>query len=180
MPATFRITRDQYGIPHVKAADRRGAFAGQAYAMAQDRFFQMEVDRRYSSGRLSQLLDTPGARASDAFVAKSRIAESYAFDVESMEDSTKEMLSAFTEGVNGYLAAVEKGAEQLPPEWAELSLPRPSPWTALDSLSVFKGRHLTMSNFGNKMARWKTVNALGPQTAGALLAGWPRLSARAF
>lgn len=152
----FTITRDSYGTPHVRADNRLAAFAGQAFAMCQDRFFQMEVDRRYSSGQLSALLDTPGNRASDAFMCKSRIGNSYAEDLGALEPSSLEMLDAFAAGVNAYIASCEAGgSEQLPPEFSELNLPAPAVWTPLDSLAVFKGRHLTMGTLGNKLARWR-------------------------
>jgi len=128
------------------------------------------VDRRYSTGTLSAFLDTPANRASDVYIAKSGIADSYADDLAALRPDTREMLTAFAAGVNAWIAATESGSEQLPPEYAELNLPKPKSWTEQDSLAVFKGRHLTMSNLGNKLARWKTLHALGAEKAGAILA----------
>lgn len=139
MPHKFSITRDAHGIPHVRAADRLAAFAGQAFAMCEDRFWQMEVDRRYSSGTLSSLLATDGAKASDAFIRRSRVVESYKDDIAALNASTREMLHAFAVGVNAYLAECRAGKREWPVEWRELNLPAPEDWMVVDSLAVFKG-----------------------------------------
>ncbi|KAI9011823.1 nucleophile aminohydrolase [Hyaloraphidium curvatum] len=163
-PLTFSVHRDDRGIPHVRAPSRLAAFAGQAFAMAEDRFFQMEVDRRFAGAALGGFLKTPSAKAWDALQAKMGMASSCAADLAALKPSTLEMLEAFAAGVNAY---IDRG--ELPPEWAELGLPRPQPWTPVDSLAVFKGRHLTMGTIGNKLHRWKMVLALGPEKAAQIL-----------
>ena len=39
------ITRDSYGIPHVKAESEHDAYFGQGFATAQDRLWHMDYDR---------------------------------------------------------------------------------------------------------------------------------------
>ena len=45
------IYRDNYGVPHVRAATEAGVFFGQGFAAAEDRLFQMETFRRAALGR---------------------------------------------------------------------------------------------------------------------------------
>src|SRR5690349_10088094 len=52
-PAT--ITRDQYGISYINAANENDAMAALGYAHAQDRLWQMDLMRRAGEGRLSQV-----------------------------------------------------------------------------------------------------------------------------
>jgi penicillin amidase len=62
--AAAQITRDVYGIAHIKAANEHDLFFLQGYVHAEDRLFQMDVTRRQASGTLAELLG-PGAIASD-------------------------------------------------------------------------------------------------------------------
>src|SRR3954452_19681656 len=54
--AEIRIERDEHGVPVVAAAsDADGAFA-LGFLHAQDRLFQMDLQRRAGAGRLSEVL----------------------------------------------------------------------------------------------------------------------------
>jgi penicillin amidase len=46
LQGAVRITTDRWGIPHVDAAGALDAFAGQGYAQARMRLFQIELWRR--------------------------------------------------------------------------------------------------------------------------------------
>ena len=50
--ATIRIERDADGIPLIAAQDDDDVAFGLGFAHAQDRLFQMELQRRYAAGRL--------------------------------------------------------------------------------------------------------------------------------
>ena len=50
------VTRDQWGVPHIKASTDLDAFWAQGYVHAQDRLWQMELNRRTGAGRLSEIL----------------------------------------------------------------------------------------------------------------------------
>src|SRR5438270_134942 len=56
------IVRDRWGIPHISAHDVSDAIFGQGFCHAQDRLWQMELTRRLTSGRLSEVF---GANALD-------------------------------------------------------------------------------------------------------------------
>ncbi len=47
---------DDYGIPHIYAANEQDAYYALGYVHAQDRLFQMEMLRRAAGGRLSEVL----------------------------------------------------------------------------------------------------------------------------
>ena len=49
------IVFDFYGIPHIYAANEEDAYFALGYVHAQDRLFQMEMIRRISTGRLSEV-----------------------------------------------------------------------------------------------------------------------------
>src|SRR6185312_13321431 len=52
----IEIVRDRWGIPHISARDSLDAYFGQGFCHAQDRLWQMELTRRLTSGRLSEVL----------------------------------------------------------------------------------------------------------------------------
>ena len=49
------VVRDSYGVPQIYADTPRDLFFAQGYVQAQDRFFEMDVRRHITSGRLSEL-----------------------------------------------------------------------------------------------------------------------------
>src|SRR6185295_20078470 len=50
------VIRDRFGIPHIYAANDADAYFMLGYVHAQDRLFQMDVNRRTASGTLGELL----------------------------------------------------------------------------------------------------------------------------
>lgn len=50
------VSYDHYGIPHIKAKNDRDLYRAFGYVHAQDRLFQMEMVRRLSQGKLSEIL----------------------------------------------------------------------------------------------------------------------------
>ncbi len=58
--AAVEIERDEWGIPHIRAASDDDLFFGFGYAMAQDRLFQLDYLRRKALGRLAEILGPDG------------------------------------------------------------------------------------------------------------------------
>jgi len=54
----IRITRDDYGVPHVKARSLYDIGYGMGQAQAQDRLFQMELVRKSATGNVAELFGT--------------------------------------------------------------------------------------------------------------------------
>ncbi len=50
------VSYDNYGIPHIKAKNDADLYLAFGYVHAQDRLFQMEMSRRLSQGKLSEIL----------------------------------------------------------------------------------------------------------------------------
>ncbi|HQC44040.1 MAG TPA: penicillin acylase family protein, partial [Myxococcota bacterium] len=49
------IIRDRFAVPHIYASSVRDAFFAQGFVHAQDRMCQMELNRRFGHGRLSEI-----------------------------------------------------------------------------------------------------------------------------
>ena len=54
------IVRDRWGIPHIFAGSDTDAYFALGYVHAQDRLFQLDLNRHVSQGRLAELVGEPG------------------------------------------------------------------------------------------------------------------------
>ncbi|HEX5639068.1 MAG TPA: penicillin acylase family protein [Burkholderiaceae bacterium] len=125
-----RIERDEHGIPHVIGASELDAAFGLGYAHAQDRLWQMEMNRRVAAGRLSELLG-PAALDADRFLRTLGIRHAAERIYAGMDGEDRMLADAYAAGVNAFLA-VRSGP--LPVEFLLTRAPRPEPWTAADSI----------------------------------------------
>jgi len=127
----IEIIRDTYGIPHIFASTKKDLVFGLGYSMAQDRLWQMDILRRVSLGRLSELF---GEIALDA----DRFSRVLGFGrgAEKVQDNLtvaeKEYFEAFLSGINLYINAKES---ELPLEFRALGY-KPEPFTIRDMLAV--------------------------------------------
>ncbi|HEV2640925.1 MAG TPA: penicillin acylase family protein [Actinocrinis sp.] len=141
LSAPVQVERDQNGIPQIYARTSADLFLAEGYVQAQDRFWQMDVDRHITSGTLASLLGS-GALQTDEFVRTlgwEQVAQaSYA----KLDPSSKQYLAAYAEGVNDYLAAHPSGSS-LSIEYTVIGAPlvgtvqdyKPAPWTPVDTVA---------------------------------------------
>lgn len=157
------VHRDQWGIPHIYASDRHDLYFAQGFIHAQDRLWQLELNRRVASGRLAALLgevalDTDRLIRTFGF---HRLAEkSWAVTAPHIRAD----IEAYTAGINGYLA----NGPALP---VELTLLRhqPEPWTPLDSMAYARLLSWSMSHgWSSELTRARLIERLGPERAAEL------------
>jgi penicillin G amidase len=139
LQAAAQITRDVYGIAHIRAGNEHDLFFLQGYVHAEDRLFQMDVTRRQASGTLAELLG-PAVIASDVNLRTLGIRRAAARSVPLMSPRTRAAVEAYTGGVNLYV-----GAHPLPPEYGALEITRFEPWTVLDTVTVAKSIAFSLS-----------------------------------
>src|SRR5688572_12480600 len=60
LAAPVEILRDHYGIPHIHARSMSDASFALGFVHAQDRLWQMEMNRRIAAGRLSEIVGAGG------------------------------------------------------------------------------------------------------------------------
>jgi len=61
------IVRDEYGVAHIYGTTSEDLFFAEGYVHAQERFWQMEFQRRVGSGRLSEIFGE-SSLATDRFL----------------------------------------------------------------------------------------------------------------
>lgn len=139
---TVTIYRDEHAVPHIFAATNRGLFEAYGYTVAEDRLWQLELNRRAARGRLSEIFG-PSTLSSD--IATRTVGYSDAeLDAQFAKLSPDEqaIYQAYAAGINRYLTDVI-GADptKLPFEFYALGIV-PQSWTVRDSIAfgIFMAR----------------------------------------
>lgn len=162
------IIRDAWGVPHIYADHEEDLFFAQGYVHAQDRLWQMELQRRAGAGRLSEILGEPTLEVDRMFriLGLNRAAEA---EAALLQGETKEALEAYSAGVNAYIA--REGRLSL--EFALLRF-KPEPWRPVDSLYWAKVMANNLSgNWVNELIRARLTRKLGAGPAADLEPGYP-------
>jgi penicillin G amidase len=155
------ITRDSYGVPNIRAANDRELWKGVGYAMAQDRLVQLELFRRATQGRLSEVLGE--SRLNDDIVARR---DYYTLPelrrlLGKLPAALRARFDAYAEGVNLWLARLQADPSLRPNEFVLLNL-TPAPWRAVDSASVGVQLARTIpSDDGRELQNWEALRKLG-------------------
>src|SRR5262245_36686386 len=149
------VLRDAYGIPHIFAASLDDAHFALGYVHAQDRLWQMEMNRRIAAGRLAEVLGA-GALESDRFLRTLGVRHVAEANLERYDEQTRHLLDAYAAGVNAFLA----GKPVLPPEFW-LTGVSPEPWSAVDSVSWTKMMAWDLgTNWRNELLRMQLAKTL--------------------
>jgi penicillin amidase len=169
------VKRDGYGIPQIYASSDEDLFMAQGYVQAQDRFYEMDVRRHMTSGRLSEMFGK-GQVDNDEFLRTlgwDRIAKEEYDKV--LSASTKKYLQAYAKGVNAYLQG--KDAEDISLEYAALGFTndyKPAQWTPVDSVSWLKAMAWDLrGNMQDEIDRALLTSRLGPQQIAELYPEYP-------
>ena len=129
------IVRNTAAIPHIFALTDHDAYFGLGFAHAQDRLWQMLMQRRTAQGRLSEVF---GRRTLEMDDLMRRLdLDGYASrSLDAMSDETLGILDAYADGVNAWLRLV--GSEALGRGAPELFLfePEIAPWRPADSVAL--------------------------------------------
>jgi penicillin amidase len=163
------VYRDGWGIPHIYASDAEDLFFAQGYVTAQDRLWQMEMNRRIGSGTLSQVLGD-ATLDDDRFIRTlgwRRVAE---MEADSLEGESKALLDAYAAGVNAF---IENHRDSLPLEFTILGF-EPEPWTPTDSISWAKVMAWDLGgNWEAELLRAQLIEAVGEERAAELAPPYP-------
>ncbi|MEZ2299733.1 penicillin acylase family protein [Variovorax sp. RCC_210] len=154
--APVDLWRDAWGIPHLRATCADDAFFALGHVHASDRLWQMDALRRRTLGRYAEWMG-PSALPMDMLVRRLGLAECSRRDLEAVNERTRAMLSAYTAGVNAFMAA-----GPLPPEYALLG-EAPEPWEAWHSIAVLRQTSLLLNSVYPKLWRAIALPVVGAQ-----------------
>jgi penicillin amidase len=168
------IVRDAGGIPTITAQNRRDLASALGYVHGQERFFQMDLQRRDAAGELAALVG-PKALPHDENHRRHRFRALAERVLASLPQHERAPVSAYTQGVNAGLAHLSVRP------WEYLLLnAKPRPWTDADSLLTIDAMYFDLNQDGTTtreldIARLRAV--LPRPLADFLLAPSPRWEA---
>ncbi len=133
--APVEVVRDAYGVAHIYAQNPADLFFAQGFVHAQERFWQMEMNRRTGAGRMSEVLGEP-ALAADRYLRHLGFAQSAEKAYAMMDPEIQAVFEAYAAGVNAYISSRSPGRLGL--EFSLLRLQgvrwEIEPWEPVDSL----------------------------------------------
>jgi len=136
-----KIYRDCYGVPHIYSETHFGACVGTGYATAEDQLWYIEMLRRASKGKLSEVLGPGENNANLESDISIRTAYTYPdneimMQYGQLDAFSKTSLSGFSAGVNAFLAETATDPSRLPFEYFAVYAPKKTiePWNPTDIL----------------------------------------------
>ncbi|WP_406387405.1 penicillin acylase family protein [Streptomyces sp. NBC_00211] len=175
LTGTVEVKRDSHGIPQLYADNDDDLFRAQGFVHAQDRFWEMDVRRHMTSGRLSEMFG-PGQVETDAFLRTLGWRQVAQAEYETkLSPETKKNLQAYADGVNAYLKG--KSGKDLSVEHAALKLSddyQPEQWTPVDSVAWLKAMAWDLrGNMQDEIDRALMSNKLTSQQIDELYPPYP-------
>jgi len=167
------IVRDSWGIPHITAGDDHDLYFAQGFVHAQDRLFQMEMERRLARGELAEIFGERLLPVDRLFRHLGFAARAPGL-IASWPASSKGIVEAYCAGVNAAVSSL--GA--LPAEMRLLDLPA-RPCTPEDVAAVGMLKSFGLAQWTDEVALYRASQVLSPEKLAALMpqvpAGSPTL-----
>ena len=168
------VLRDRWGVAHIYAQNQHDLFFAQGVVAAQDRLFQMELWKRAGQGRLAEILG-PSALPRDINARALRYRGDMKAEYESYSPDTQAILTAFTDGINSYIASLTAtGGSGLPVEF-QLAGFSPDAWHPEDCLNRMAAFSMTGNAF-SELEHARALAELGPIKTAKLFAFDPAVA----
>ena len=158
LEAGVEILKDLWGVSHIYAETEHDLFFAQGYSAARDRLFQFEIWRRQATGTVSEILG-PRELERDRGARLFRFRGDREAELNHYHPRGAEIIRAFTDGINAYIAETERDPGLLPVEFEMLGI-RPQPWTPEVVISRHQG---LLMNIGQELDLGMAVAAVGPE-----------------
>ncbi len=156
--SAIAIERDSLGVPLIRAANRQDIAWAVGYLHAQDRFFQMDLSRRFAAGELAELFGAV-ALENDRRMRIHRFRHVAQQVLERTNPEERTVLNAYVAGVN---SGIESLASRPFEYW--LLRAKPQPWRAEDTVLVVLSMYeqLNYSAFAAESSRGLVHDAVPP------------------
>jgi penicillin amidase len=164
-------------MPHIYANDEHDLYCAVGYVMAQERLWQMDLIRRATTGRLSEIFGKEYVQT-DLFLRSLDMPAKSKMVVESEDPSIISCMQAYTDGVNKY---IRDAGKRLPPEFKILSY-RPDPWTLNDMANIigYMGWDLASGNLSLDIYYKRLIQKVGQDKARELIPDWEAVNSIVF
>lgn len=125
------VYRDSFAMPHVYAKNDLDLYRVTGYLVAQDRFWQMDLLRHVTMGRLCEIIGNDMLEA-DILMRSLRIPEKSERIYAETSPEIKAIFEAYSDGINQYM---EEHKNKLPLEFSILGY-KPEPWKPQHSFNL--------------------------------------------
>ncbi|MDP1668300.1 penicillin acylase family protein [Phaeovulum sp.] len=143
--APVEIVRTTDDVPHIFGATDADVYFALGLAHAQDRLWQMLLQRRTAQGRLSELFGTR-TLATDELLRRLDLYTLATQSVAAQDGYALLALQAYADGVNAWIGLVNTGARGRGAPEFFLYAPDIAPWQPADSIAVLKLTALQQTN----------------------------------
>ncbi len=151
------VRRDTFGYVRIEATSIPDAVFAQGFVHAQDRLWQMDVNRRVGDGRLAELFGE-AALPADRYLRRLGLRRAAQVDFDALDDKERSLLMSYCAGVNAGRRSI---GWRLPWEFRLLKVSF-QPWTPLDSLTWIQVMSMDLcANWDQELLRGKMLEKLG-------------------
>lgn len=131
LAAPVDIVRDAAGVPHIYAQSTADAYFALGFVHAQDRLWQLEMNRRIPAGRMAEILG-PKALPTDRFLRTLGVRRNAEQILARLAPDTRAALQSYANGINAFVA---NRSGPLPPEFVLTGTAAPERWEPADSVA---------------------------------------------
>ncbi len=176
LAGTTEVVFDDVGMPHVYAPDFATALYVQGYLTAQARFWEMDVIRRFATGRLSELFGrlsiSTDVQMRTLFTTRDgrRLHRALWEHVQQVDPETASLIEAYSAGVNAWLADLRAGRNgaHLPPEYTlpgvlGLTAQQLADWEPADVLAIARLQAFSLSYSGDDEVQQARIRQALPE-----------------
>jgi penicillin amidase len=151
------VTRDQYGIPLIKADTEEQLFEEFGYVTAVDRLWQMEINKRWGRGTLAEIFGPKLVPSDMQNRLMNYTEDEYQTMFDQVSSDGKMFYTAYLKGVNRRVDEVLADPKLMPMEYLALKL-QPQHFTVADSFGFIKEVLRRFGMIGG--SEMKNLNAL--------------------
>jgi penicillin G amidase len=176
LTAKVTVLRDDRGVPQIYADNPQDLFRAQGYVAAQDRFFEMDLRRHITAGRLSEMVGQDGVQTDRVIrtMGWRRVAEA---ELPTLAPSTRQYLQAYADGVNAYIQAAGS-PDNMGVEYAVLGQKFPDyrvePWSPADSLAWLKAMAWDLrGDYDDELTRARLSGSITPARLAQIFPPYP-------
>jgi len=163
------VYRDERGMPHIYASNEHDLYFSTGYVVAQERLWFMDLIRRVTNGRLSEVMGDKLVET-DKFLRCLEMTAKSKMLLSSEDPEILAFMQAYTDGVNAYIDAAGK---KLPPEFRILGY-KPEPWKLEDIANIigYMSWDLAKDNLTADLFYYQLSQKLGVEKAAQLIPDW--------
>jgi penicillin amidase len=171
------VYRDERGIPHIYAASEHDLYFAVGYVMSQERLWQMDLIRRATTGRLSEIFGKEYVQT-DLFLRSLDMTTKSKMVISNEDPEIISYMQAYTDGVNTFIKSAGK---KLSPEFRILGY-KPEPWKLEDIANIigYMGWDLASDNLASDIFYYRLSQKLGPEKASLLIPDWKAVTSYVF